>query len=229
MQLLLIRHAQSANNALPIEQRIADPPLTEIGEQQAQRLAETLADVGITHLVTSPFLRTLQTTAAIQRTTDLCPAVWSDLHEQGGCFSGYSRATYAPQPGMSISEIRRHFGALDFQHGVNEQGWWRGTSFESLDDAALRADAVVERTRKQFAGMDNACVAFVTHGTFLRILLRSFLGVGQKEPARLGQAHNTAWSILRIEQDAAYLESWNITSHLPAELLTDVGGILERI
>ena len=35
MELYLIRHAQSQNNALPEEQRVEDPGLTELGNQQA--------------------------------------------------------------------------------------------------------------------------------------------------------------------------------------------------
>lgn len=74
MELHLIRHRQLANNlreqalaehprttpaaAAP---RMADPPLTNLGELQARLAGESLGDEGITTLYCGPMLRTLQT------------------------------------------------------------------------------------------------------------------------------------------------------------------------
>lgn len=63
--LYLVRHAQSTNNAQPESQRIPDPPLTDLGEQQAQALALAIDQLSPDHLFSSPFLRTLQTTAPV--------------------------------------------------------------------------------------------------------------------------------------------------------------------
>lgn len=41
-QFLLVRHGQSQNNALPDNQRVCDPDLTELGRQQADRTAKYL-------------------------------------------------------------------------------------------------------------------------------------------------------------------------------------------
>ncbi|CAN5768091.1 hypothetical protein BH23CHL2_BH23CHL2_25080 [soil metagenome] len=84
MRLLIIRHAQSANNAGD-QPRVADPPLTEIGERQAVRLAEAervLDDVDRLYL--SPMRRTLQTAAPVAATTGLPARVFTGLHEWGG-------------------------------------------------------------------------------------------------------------------------------------------------
>ena len=44
MQLYIIRHAQSVNNALDDQRyRVSDPLLTEVGHRQAAMLAEHLA------------------------------------------------------------------------------------------------------------------------------------------------------------------------------------------
>ena len=85
MQLFLIRHAQSQNNALPEEQRVEDPGLTELGHRQAELLADWVPALNLTRLITSPFRRTLLTTEPIRRATSLIPEVRVDLHEQGGC------------------------------------------------------------------------------------------------------------------------------------------------
>src|SRR5262249_11293158 len=107
MQLLIIRHAQSSNNHLAndieydeyMEKRVPEPPLTELGQRQAQLLAEHLADAahpevaheklpgsaspgyGITHLYCSPMLRTLQTALPISEAIGVQPEIWIDVHE----------------------------------------------------------------------------------------------------------------------------------------------------
>ena len=45
MELIIIRHGQSANNALvDIGNREVDPPLTELGKRQAEVLAQYLSE-----------------------------------------------------------------------------------------------------------------------------------------------------------------------------------------
>ena len=44
--LYLVRHGESANNALPNHQRVADPSLTELGQKQAHNLAAHYSDFG---------------------------------------------------------------------------------------------------------------------------------------------------------------------------------------
>lgn len=63
-RLLLLRHGQSTWNAAGRWQGWADPPLTELGEQQAAAAAAALAPLGFTVLVTSDLRRA-------QRTSDI--------------------------------------------------------------------------------------------------------------------------------------------------------------
>ena len=57
MELFLIRHGQSLNNFQPQEQRVEDPPLTDLGRRQAELLAEWIESAGLTRLICSPFRR----------------------------------------------------------------------------------------------------------------------------------------------------------------------------
>ena len=61
MQLYLIRHGQSENNARPEHMRVEDAELTELGHQQARHLAPWIATLELDRLFCSPFRRALQT------------------------------------------------------------------------------------------------------------------------------------------------------------------------
>ncbi len=66
-RLILIRHAQSEGNAANIVQGWTDSPLSELGQQQAQRLGAWLARNQITadFLFSSPLLRAYHTARAV--------------------------------------------------------------------------------------------------------------------------------------------------------------------
>ena len=77
--LYLIRHAQS----LPIaEHGFAGWPLSEIGVEQAERLADLLKPLGIEHVFCSPFTRTLGTAAPFTKKHSLEIVVVPDLRER---------------------------------------------------------------------------------------------------------------------------------------------------
>jgi probable phosphoglycerate mutase len=62
--LYLLRHGESEGNAKRVfAVRSFDPPLTQLGEEQARRQAEALSSAGIAEIYASPLLRTRQTAA----------------------------------------------------------------------------------------------------------------------------------------------------------------------
>ncbi|MFM7045584.1 MAG: histidine phosphatase family protein [Ilumatobacteraceae bacterium] len=69
MELLLIRHALPVRRELA--EGIADPELAPAGREQAQRLADYLADEPIDALYSSPLRRALETAEPISRRTGL--------------------------------------------------------------------------------------------------------------------------------------------------------------
>lgn len=63
-EIIFVRHGQSQANA-DLVLATPDSPLTELGRSQAQQTARKLKDMGIKHIVSSPFVRTRQTAEII--------------------------------------------------------------------------------------------------------------------------------------------------------------------
>ena len=84
MEIYIIRHAESANNAAPLENRVDDPTLSTVGYKQADFLAGRLRHICPDRILVSPFRRTLETIAPYLKDTDVTPEAWIDIHEQGG-------------------------------------------------------------------------------------------------------------------------------------------------
>ncbi|MFM2182251.1 MAG: hypothetical protein RJB61_545 [Actinomycetota bacterium] len=79
MELLLIRHALPVRRELA--EGIADPELAPAGREQAQRLADYLADEPIDALFSSPMRRALETAEPISRRAGLGVTVVDDVAE----------------------------------------------------------------------------------------------------------------------------------------------------
>lgn len=191
MILYLIRHGQSSNNLLAeqlkdrpgpypyetyMKQRVAEPPLTKLGEVQAERLGSYVGGMGISRLYCSPMLRTMQTIRPLAESLGCNPAVWIELHEQGGVFHRPSAEAQAVgHPGLSRSEMNELFPNYR-SDGIGERGWWQGGE-EDLASCHARAVRVAEELHRMASeSEEDASIAAVSHGTFMDSLLKALLG-----------------------------------------------------
>jgi 2,3-bisphosphoglycerate-dependent phosphoglycerate mutase len=212
MQLYLIRHAQSQNNAVAEHQRVEDPGITELGRQQAKCLAERVSTLELTRLFTSPFRRTLQTTKPIYEATSLRPEVRIDLHEKGGCYRGHTVDNVCGRPGMNRTEIEREFPGFDASAKINGEGWWASKPHEDYQAARQRAGKLLQRAIDEF-GDTHERVAFVMHADIKLIFLRQF----HSEP--LDCPCNTSVTMIEIRSGQCRLMDFNCVRHFPAELV----------
>ena len=213
MELYLIRHAQSQNNALPEEQRIDDPGLTELGRQQAELLGKWIPTLGLTQVITSPFLRALETAQSIYASTGLKPRVQTAIHEQGGCCSGYPKVGMVGCPGLNRHEIEQRFPGFHVADEINGDGWWQCQEYELRPQALRRAALVFQRTRDEF-GHTSERVAYVTHADFKLLFLEQF----HLEPLEV--PCNTSVTKVVINAEGCRLADHNSVRHLPAHLLS---------
>ena len=240
MDLFIIRHGQSGNNALAnIRDREVDPPLTDLGERQAERLAEHLASgethdritadtgntkyqirqgFGITSLFSSPMYRSLQTVQPVAKFLGLEPEIWVDIHEEGGMYLNHGGDEgLVGYPGKSRSEILREFPNYHLPTSFNDAGWWN-KGHEDPSSLLVRATKVSEQLHAMAAKGDR--VAIITHGGFMNALLKALFG--QISQGQIYYRHyNTA--ISRISMDGgegAEVRYLNRTDHLSPELVS---------
>lgn len=213
MKLYLIRHAQSQNNALPEEERVEDPGLTELGHQQAEALGKWIPSLNLTRLITSPFRRTLLTTEPIRQATSLIPEVRTDLHEQGGCYAGHDFSIKVGRPGMTRQEIEEAFSGYRVADNIDGKGWWQSKPFESWEVARFRAARLLEETRREFAHTDER-VAFVMHADIKRLFLSHLHTAPVDVPC------NTSVTEIEFTANSSLLLQFNRIEHLPDHMVT---------
>lgn len=220
-EIWMVRHAQSLNNALGESQRQADPDLTEIGHQQAQRLAASLAEAGnhFDRFYVSAFRRALQTAAPVADRLARSADVWIDLHEVGGCYQGTPSQPLLALPGMTSAGIRQEFAwavpPVDWIDG----GWNRLTAHESVVDAVPRVQRVIEVFRRDLAASSQR-VLLVTHGEFIAMLLAKMLGQGDPFFVRPRSIYNTSITKLVLSETKCELFEFNQICHLSGAVIT---------
>ena len=217
MKLTLIRHGQSSNNALPEYQRIEDPGLTALGEEQAESLRSWADTAQPTTLLVSPFRRTLLTARPIHEATNLACQVWIDLHERGGCYSGYQPSNFQGRPGMSGEQIQADFPETILVDDIGKLGWWQSKPRETDEEAHGRAQRIAERLSDTYAHTDEH-VACVMHADFKLILTSHLLGrdVDSSFPPIYHNASVT--TLVRDSSGGFVAEIENSTEHLPSSI-----------
>ncbi|MBV8337270.1 MAG: histidine phosphatase family protein [Alphaproteobacteria bacterium] len=156
--MLLIRHGQTEFNrvfsATRCDPGIRDPDLTGHGRKQASAVARVLRPVTLTRLITSPYVRALETAEIIARDLGL-PIVVEALIAERFCFTC--------DIGSPQRELRSRWPALAFEH--LEDPWW---------PAAAETEATIwersQRFRRRMATEAWSEIAVVTHWGFIRAL-----------------------------------------------------------
>ena len=219
--ILLIRHAQSANNALPESQRVPDPGLTDLGQRQAQRLADGIKRFPVTQLYCSPFRRSLDTTRPCSEALKLTPSVDSDIYEQGGCYSGHIPGQLRGAPGMNRAELQKDYPNWAICQTIGSQGWNHGREYETEHQAIERARRVAHRlTNRWLSEFPGEMAALVIHADFKRILLIELLGTDRWDE-HWQPIYNTAVTHLERVGNRWQLAEWNSVKHLSTELISD--------
>ncbi|MGH8899523.1 MAG: histidine phosphatase family protein [Egibacteraceae bacterium] len=187
MEVVLVRHGETAWSRSGRHTGRTDIPLTDEGRRQAKLLGPRLAGRTFALVLTSPLSRAAQTCALAGLTGTAC----DDLLEWD----------YGDYEGRTTAAIRQ-----------TRPGWllWTGgvPNGETAADVGRRADRVVERVRAV-----DGDVALVAHGHVLRVLAARWLGLPPEAGCHLALSPATL-SILGWEHEVPAILRWNDGAHL---------------
>lgn len=215
MQLIIVRHAQSANNQLHWETgakvgREPDPELTEIGRRQAHKLAGVWGKRGYPrpdYLYTSLMRRTMLTAVPTAEALDLQIEAREDTFECGGPYVGEGEKRQ-PHPGSSRQILSAISPRVHLPPIVTDQGWWT-SPYEQDIDVVRRAVGVWQWLRDNHG---DECVALVTHGCFGSFLLQAATG------SKVWMYQNNTGTALVIDSPSGPELRWvNRVDHLDDE------------
>jgi 2,3-bisphosphoglycerate-dependent phosphoglycerate mutase len=198
-RLFLLRHGQTAWNA---EQRIQgqlDVPLNAVGQWQAQRLADTLAEESISAIYSSDLQRTRQTAAPLARALGLEVGLCAGLRERG--FGSFEGRTY-----QEIDAAWPEHAAL-----------WRQRDLHYQPGGGEALISFNERSVSTVLGLAAAhpgqTVAIVSHGGVLDCLYRAAVRI-DLQAHRTWQIDNAVINRLLWTPQGLSLIGWSDASHL---------------
>ncbi len=152
-----VRHGESEGNAARVFTGQTDSPLTERGRQQAEAVADELANVKFDRIVSSDLSRTRDTADVIAKRHGMRVEVVPELRE----------IDVGDRTGKTFDETR---GLPNW----NDDGFVAWPGGETLDQVVARTLGAIERLTRESPGKT---ILVVGHGGVNRILLSHFLGI----------------------------------------------------
>jgi ribonuclease H / adenosylcobalamin/alpha-ribazole phosphatase len=196
---VLLRHGQTP---MSVQKRYAgrsDPPLTDVGVQQAAAAAKRLASARLGVIVTSPLLRAVQTAQEVAAVTGA--AVVTD--------EGFRETDFGEWEGLTFAEVRERCPAEVTAWLADPEVAPPGG--ESFTDVSTRVTAALHRV---LAARGGQTVLIVSHVTPIKTLVTAAL---LAPPAALYRMHLDVAALSEIDWYAdgpAVLRSFNDTAHL---------------
>ena len=246
MKLYLIRHAQSANNAVATRDgdeagRVPDPDITETGHRQARLLAAHLAlpegetqqhplvetvasSFGITHLYCSLMTRSVMTAQYVAEALDLTTVAHPDIFERGGIYQPGGDGAEEGLPGPGKDYFRERFPELALPESLDEQGWYN-RPYETEPVFVSRVAKALADIKARHIDSDDR-VAMVVHGDFIDQFVNEVTGVARREENYRSHwvanwaFHNTSITRIDFVSDAQVIVYVNRLNHIPSALVT---------
>ena len=243
MELFVIRHAQSANNALWAQNRtdrgrFPDPELTEIGERQAQQLANYLGTkndgshspvkgnrYGLTHLYSSLMVRAIVTGTHVARALELPISSWEIVHEWGGIFKvDADTGERIGIEGPNRAYFEKRFPQFNLPSELGSVGWWN-RPYEPPEASLQRADTFLNELIERHGDSDDK-VAVFTHAGFTHAFMRAVTQFQRLNELPVGEFQvgffksNTGITRLRFNDNHIRVMGFNNISFLPDDLIT---------
>lgn len=206
-QIVFIRHGESFGNvglATPEGFHPDDPPLTENGLQQAQKLAACFEKGEIAHIYASPLTRTVQTVYPTAEKLGMRIELLPDLMEVDTRIPGCEREMLERDFPLAIpctSEPTPTGGTLLLSGN------------ETPEALTARAKRCIDYIRNNYSGGETVIV--VSHGTYFGYLIRECLEIGCGDTFNWEVDNCSATCVvLRKDGRKPLLRTANYTTHL---------------
>lgn len=207
-KLYLIRHAQSANNAIwngndHGEKRSPDPELTTLGHRQAKALASHIAHpeseprqhpyisssqrgYSLTHLYCSLMTRSILTAQYVAKECALPLEAGENYFEKEGIYELSAQGDLIGLPGPDNEYFSNRFPDLQLPKSFNPAGWWNRPA-ESDTHFLQRMKKVVEEFKLMLRDR-SLCIGLVAHGDFIDQFINELMGIERHD-----QNYNSDW------------------------------------
>ncbi|MYM89487.1 histidine phosphatase family protein [Rugamonas sp. FT82W] len=210
--ILLIRHGETAWNAVRRLQGHTDIPLNDEGARQAAALAQALAAERVDVLVSSDLQRAVQTAQAVADQYDGL-RVQTDEQLRERCYGVFE--------GMLYAEIEREYPA--------EYALWQARDIDAVMPPGEREAESFRRFYQRATGgiadwaqrHPGRTIAIVAHGGVLECAYREAVGMSLDSP-RDFQVKNASINRFSWADGKLALTSWGEVDHLSLAAMDDI-------
>ncbi len=185
VDLYIVRHGESLGNTG--ESHSVDPELSPLGHKQAERLACRLEKIHFDAIISSPFIRAVQTAEKTAKLKNMNVEIFPLLFEVG---------TEAGYEGMGLSELQKIYPRISMFSDGNE--YPLSLTVEDADATYIRAKEAIDRIKKRFG--EDANVVLFAHGTFNNYLTNAAINVQVRDDFNFCQ-ENTGLTCIRFVKD----------------------------
>ena len=169
-EIILIRHGETEWNSQQRMQGHSNSDLSSVGQAQIQALGQWMKNVPFDHIYSSDSLRAKQTAEAITQFSGHELQFDQRLREKNlGVFEGLT----SEEARERHPEVFRLFKTAGSKYVIDE-----GESTQQLQDRALE---IVDEIRIKHP---EEHVLLVTHGGFIRVVMKHSLGLSLETPTR---------------------------------------------
>ena len=169
-EIILIRHGETEWNSQQRMQGHSNSDLSSVGQAQIQALGQWMKNVPFDHIYSSDSLRAKQTAEAITQFSGHELQFDQRLREKNlGVFEGLT----SEEARERHPEVFRLFKTAGSKYVIDE-----GESTQQLQDRALE---IVDEIRIKHP---EERVLLVTHGGFIRVVMKHSLGLSLETPTR---------------------------------------------
>lgn len=207
--VLLLRHGVIVRDS-PMHRFLgqSDPPLSDLGKKQLERLARHVLLDSVEKVWCSPLQRCTVGAAIIAAERQQCEIeIVPELTE----------ISLGKWEGMTVAEVRRNFPGAYEARG-RELATYRPPGGESFADLLLRVWPVFEQ-----AARSRRRIALMSHAGVNRVLLCKILGMPLSHLFRLGQDYGNC-SVISVEEGRFQVSALNVVPSMPTSIHPQIPG-----